>query len=139
MNRRPFLIPGSQRHPFEIFLLIACVITGIPQLAGAPAPSSISHSLPVWARLVWAAALGGGGAFALAGMCWPRKTGTGIVLEQFGLVAVGNACVFYSACVLVLVGHSGAFPAGLNAAFGIACFWRYVQIELAIRAARKGA
>lgn len=139
MTRRPFLVPGTQRHPFEIFLLIACVAAGIPLLFGAPPPTSISASLPDWARLVWAAFLGGGAVVALVGMSWPRKTGTGIILEQIGLVAVGNACLFYAACVLVLVGHSGAFPAGINGAFGIACIWRYVQIELAIRAARKGA
>lgn len=125
---------SSKRNPFEAFLLVACLASGIVTMIGRQPPSSISKVLPEWAQIVWAIFITFGAAIALAGLVWkPSKKGTGPVLEQVGLAAVGNGSGFYAIAVLFVAPQAGAFAASLSIALGGACLWRYLQIRKAIR------
>jgi len=78
--------------------------------------------------------LTGGSIAALAGMSWPG----GIFLEQIGLVAVGGGTLVYSTAIVATAGAQAFFPAAITLAFGLACLWRWWQLQRTIREAKRG-
>jgi len=125
-----------KRNPFEVFLLVACFLSGIINLVGAVPPASISHTLPHWSQYVWEGLLTGGSAIALFGL-WLKKRAISFILEQIGLAAVGNGCAFYGIAVLFYAGAQASFASFVSLAFGAACLWRYGQIESLLHQAIK--
>ena len=117
----------STRHPHEVVLLGACLLTALPILAGvAPAPGSITGTMNHASTVAWAAGIALGALIAFAGILWPRPkcptklTVTGLLLEQVGLVISGVACLLYVVAVLWVIGWVGLFPCALPAGFAIA-------------------
>lgn len=127
---------AKSRHPFELFTLILCVAVGVPALVADARPGSINEALPHWAVDVWGAGLAGGAIVALVGIGWSNRV-TGLILEQVGLVAVGCATLVYAAGALVTVGVTALVPAGIVAAFGLSCLWRWLQIQRDLNRVRK--
>jgi len=118
----------SSRHPFEIFILVVCVAVGVPILFGNPPPPSVDALMPVWTRLVWAVLVAGGAATALIGIGLPNRL-AGVLVEQVGLVGVGVGTVVYSVCSFLYNDLDLALPASIIMAFGVACLWRWLQLE----------
>lgn len=129
--KRPMV--GSQRHPFEVFLLALCVVSGLSLLLGSPPPGSINSTLDPLARNAWALMLAGGSIAALIGGSLPG----GIFVEQVGLVAVGSGTLVYAVAIVATAGAQGLFAAGITLAFGAACCWRWWQLQRLIREARR--
>ena len=129
----------SGRNPFELFVLGFSILVGAPLLWGAPPPGSTTELLGPTLAHVWAWILVVGCATALLGVFWPgafrcpRATGTGLLIEQVGLVAVGVGDLLYAIAVVVILGP--LVPAGIVGGFGLACWWRAWLIQRWVRAA----
>jgi CHASE2 domain-containing sensor protein len=118
----------SGRHPFELFTLFLCVITALPTvLRLTPAPSSINMALPHWLVIAWSITLLVGSVAALLGVYW-RDRRTGLITEQFGLAVTGAAALIYAGCIIA-VGTGGVIPAGIVGGFGLACLWRWKDLQ----------
>ena len=119
----------SGRHPFETYTLYLAILTSVPSLLSiTPRPGSISDVLPDPVAFAWNAFLLLGAVLALAGIYW-RERATGLVMEQLGLGLVGVTSLIYVACVLFILGLSGALACAIVGGFGISCLRRYWQIQ----------
>jgi uncharacterized membrane protein HdeD (DUF308 family) len=132
---------GVRINPFEVFFFVACLFQGALILTRQQPPASVSTVLPSWSQYVWGIFLVAGGVFALIGVLWPRISNTTPYIEQIGLGAVGAGCLFYSGSILYFTGRhhillQGTYSASFVIAFGLACAWRYAQIERSIVALR---
>ena len=120
-----------QFHPFQNLIMLLCVVTGIPILLGkAPAPASLEAALPQNIVFLWAAAISLGAILCLLGTFFHARV-NGLLTEQLGLVMVGVACLFYAGVAFLTLGISAgvSVPSGIIAACGVACLWRWRQIQ----------
>jgi hypothetical protein len=128
------VILRSGRSPFELFLLAACVLSG---LAGLIAPTSTSSALarllPTWVVIAWSAGLVIGGAVAIAGVL--MRGLTALLVERIGLVGLAGFSVLYSAVIVAEVGIRATFTALFVVAFAGACVGRFWQISQDLRRA----
>lgn len=126
----------SARHPFELFVLICGLVAGIPLILGNARPGSTAALLDPFLLSLWSWTLTVGCAVALVGVFWPGRPETALLVEQIGLVAVGVGVVVFAYGVLASSAGPGRFvPAALTGGFGLACWWRAVQIQLWVRSA----
>lgn len=127
----------SSRHPFEIFTLAFSAVIGLPMVfsSGQSPPPSIVAVLPPWAVLAWGAMFSGGALVALIGCLLGHRL-EGVLIEQVGLVGVGMGCLIYGVAALTTIGAAALLPVAVIAGFGLACLWRWVQLQRLINAAR---
>lgn len=132
----------SDRHPFEIYVLVWALVTSAPAAVGlVEVPNSISRQLPGWPSRLWAIALTVGCLTALAGLAWHRPrfpyiSPTALGMEQVGLTIVGVAAVLYAASALFAVGAAALIPVGVILGFGVACFVQVWKINRILRQSR---
>lgn len=128
---------SSSRHPFQLFLLALCIVSGLPTLLGAnPGPASIEALLPELMVRVWSFMLVVGAAISLIGAALKNRV-NGILVEQVGLVMVGVAAVFYAFGIFIVIGFQvGAISASIILGFGAACLYRWYQLQRYIKAVR---
>jgi hypothetical protein len=111
--------------------MLLCVVSGVPILFGkAPAPASLEAALNPTLVYIWAACISLGAVLCLLGTFFQARV-NGLLTEQLGLVLVGVACLFYSGIAFVTLGTTSgvSVPSGIIAACGIACLWRWRQIQ----------
>lgn len=128
----------ASRYPVDpraTFMLALSVMSGISSLAVAEAPNSLQAALPEWAVLIWGVLLIVGAVTALTGMLF--KGVGGVITEQVGNMTVAATTLFYSSVAIMVVGPSAIFPVGIIAAWGLACFMRWLQLQLLINSAHK--
>jgi len=128
----------ASRYPIDpraTFVLVLSVMSGVSSLIVAETPESLRAAMPDWVVLIWGALLVIGSATAVIGMAF-RGVG-GVITEQIGNMTVAATTLFYATMVLVIIGASAIFPAGIIGAWGAACFIRWVQLQLLIEAAYK--
>jgi hypothetical protein len=116
----------SGRNPFQLYLLAACVLSG---LAGLFAPASesavVARSLPGWAVMAWYSALVAGATVSIVGVL-TRGVGS-LLIERVGLAMLAGFTMLYSGLVFVDAPR-GTFSALFLAAFAAACVGRFLQI-----------
>lgn len=121
------IILRSGRSPFELYLLAACVLSG---LSGLIAPSSLSLAvaqlLPTWVVTAWCAGLVIGGSISILGVL--RRGLQSLLIERVGLIALTGLTLLYSVSIVTLAGPRATFAALFVAAFGAACVARFWQI-----------
>jgi hypothetical protein len=121
---------SHSRHPFQVFILSLCVISGVPIVIGLkPPPGSLQEFVPPLILEVWGFCLVIGALMGLIGAAW-RDRGNGLIVEQLGLTLVGLACCFYA----VILGYytldrGGLFSAAITLGFGLSCLVRAWQIQ----------
>jgi len=137
MAVRNFRTPAARypADPRAVFILMTCVISGIPLLLGRSTPGSINSQLDRPQVITWGLLLVLGAGTTLIGMF--RQTVNGVVLEQIGSVSVGGACWIYAGAIAAQVGLAGAVPGLLIFGFGFACFWRWGQLQTHLRDAER--
>jgi hypothetical protein len=117
--------------PRAVFILALSAFGGVSALAIKAAPETLEAVLPRWAVLVWGLLLVIGSVTTLLGMA--RQTLNGIITEQVGSVTVGATTVFYSAIALWVIGPNAVAGISPILGWGIACFWRWGQLQSLIR------
>lgn len=121
--------------PRAVFILALSVFSGITTLALKAAPESLEAVLPHWGVVTWSVMLTLGSIVTLAGMAF--QTMNGIILEQVGSVIVGATTVFYSGLALYILGPGAFQTIGIILAWGLACFIRWIQLQVLIHNALK--
>ena len=121
--------------PRAVFILALSVFSGATALALKAAPESLESVLPTWGVIVWGVMLCLGSLASLVGMLF--QTVNGIILEQVGSVMVGATTVFYSTLAIYVVGPSAIQTVGIILAWGLACFIRWIQLQILIHSAIK--
>lgn len=119
--------------PRALFVLVLCVIVGVPLIFANATPGSIASQLPPVAIVAWGCMLSGGSLLSLLGAT--RQTVNGVIVEQVGSVALGFACLIYAGAIWAAVQWAGSVPMGILFAFGLASFWRWGQLQGYLRAA----
>lgn len=123
--------------PRAVFILALSVFAGLTAIALQIAPESLEALLPKWGVVTWGVILTGGSAITLGGMAF--QTVNGIIAEQIGSAMVGAATIFYSGLILYMVGLSALQNVAIILAWGLACFLRWVQLQILIHSAVKRA
>lgn len=121
--------------PRAVFILMMCVVSGIPLLLGRATPGSINDQLDKPQVITWGVLLVLGASTTLVGMF--RQSVNGVILEQVGSVAVGGACWIYAGAIWAQVGEGGTVPGGIIFGLGSACFWRWGQLQTYLRDAER--
>lgn len=136
MTERPPLMIQTGRQPFEVFLLVGCVLTG---LAGLLAPESASPALTqlldghVW---IWHVSVLAVPLIVLLG--FTRELTTALQVERAGMIWLGSLFLAYAVGIgLVINGTRGLTSAGVTVAFALACFARVWQIGRDLRRLRQ--
>lgn len=128
---RIILFQPAARYPADprvVFILALSVFSGLASLAVDQGPGTLEELLPKWGIITWGLTLCIGSAITLLGLT--RQTVNGIITEQVGSVAVGAATVFYSILALWVAGPPAFQAIGIILAWGLACFARWVQLQL---------
>lgn len=126
------------RHPFQIYILSLCILSGALLLLNRQEPSAIQQLLPQWMRVVWAVMLTFGAALALFGSYWPGgKAGAAnsLTVERIGLSIVGAAAIVYGFAIIVVASLPGMVAAAITLGFGLSCLRRARDIGRIIRTA----
>lgn len=136
---RSFTAPAARypADPRALFVLVLCVVSGVPLIFANATPGSITAQLDdVWV-VVWGLMLTVGALTTLIGTF--KMSVDGIILEQIGSVAVGGATIIYAGAIFATVGYAGSVPAGITLGFGLACLWRWGQLQGLLRKAEQAA
>lgn len=144
-NYPPLLDSG--RNPFELFILGFSLVTTLPLMWGSPPPASTTALLGPFLVHVWAGILAVGCAVALVGVFWtglrhvghwnPTAAG-GLLIEGFGLVAVGVGDIIFAVAAFGLSNSRGVVAGGIVLGFALACLWRSWLIKRWVRAVVEG-
>ena len=133
----------SDRHPFEVYLLLALLVSAAPAAFGfAQVPQSVEGLVPPVVGRLWAIALWAGCLVAVIGLVWrrppfPRVSVTGLLLEQVGLTLAGTASILYGAIIVQSAGVRGLISAGAVAAFGAASLAQALKIRFILASAAR--
>lgn len=120
----------ASRYPADpraVFILALSIFSGLTALALESAPASLESVLPWWGVGIWAVLLGVGSAITLIGMA--IRTVNGIIAEQVGSVMVGVTSIYYSVLVFAEIGFAAVQTIGIILAWGLACLWRWGQLQ----------
>lgn len=126
---RSFTTPAVRYppDPRALFILLLCVVSGIPLIFANATPGSLASKLdPPWV-ITWGIMLSGGSLLSIIGGL--RQTVNGIITEQVGSVALGFACLMYATAIWITVQMAGAVPIAIILGFGAASFWRWGQLQ----------
>lgn len=129
------VIARSGRTPFEVWLLIACVLSGVGGLANPYANRSIGHVLPAWELYGWYGGLALTGGVSLFGAF--RRTEAGLTLERGGLIVLAVLAFVYAASLVAAGGWPLAVAAALTVSFSAACIWRAGEIARDLKRAHE--
>lgn len=123
------------RHPFQVYLLALCVVSGTPLVLGLVEPRTIEAALPGWLATAWGIFLLTGAAVALVGSYWQGDYANALTLERIGLVLVGSAAVIYGVVIFTVLDWAGFVSACITAGFGVSCLSRARDIGHIIQTA----
>lgn len=128
----------GSRHPFQIYMLLLCLFTGLPLLFGRYEPRSIEAQLPGWGVTLWGATLFFGALVALVGIFLPNRV-NGLLVEGIGLIATGVAAIIYAVAIIFTIGSAGVVASGIVVGFGISCVVRWFQLNTVLSTFVRGA
>lgn len=116
-------------EPFEIYLAVAALASGLPVLLGVTAPTSLAHQLTPWVLRAWGAGLVAGAVLTLiarwllAGARTESGQESAARLEVLGMTIFTGAGAMYATSILA-VGIIGIPAGAFIAAFAGACATR---------------
>lgn len=122
----------SSRSPFELFMLVACILSGITGMFDPVGVSpAAARVLAPWLLYGWYGGLTLGGTIALYGLLC--KTLVSLAVERVGLIVLAAMSTLYATSILVGDPITLAFAASFVVSFGFACVWRVRQIAQELR------
>lgn len=116
------------RHPFQVAIVAACLLSSLIIAVTGNEPRSLNRSLPQGFALVWLISLAVNAAIALFGMFSSRVLRRGLVAESGGLIGLATTTTVYSVSLAMLSGWAAVGTGGLVLGIAIACWWRALQI-----------
>lgn len=136
------LFAPAARYPADpriVFVLALCCFAGLTSLSLQAGPETLESLLPKSVVIGWGLILTAGSFATLIGVMQAKEEGDleGIFLEQVGSVAVGVSTVFYGGIAIWVAGTGAIQPVGIILAFGLACFLRWLQLQLLLNRIHK--
>ena len=103
--------------PFELFLAVLCVVSGVPTLLGViPRPGTLSAQLAPWLVFCWSFLLVAGGLAVIWGIVRRNES-----VERLGVSVLFPTALAYAVAIFATLGATGLIAACIVAAFGLAC------------------
>lgn len=118
--------PVLFEYPFELFLSVLCLLSGLPMLLGLATPRSIEALLPWPVVRMWALALIVGSVSTSYGLLRASR-----VPAFTGLRLLGDASLIYAVAILIVAGWRGLLASMLTLAFATACLARAFHLSSA--------
>lgn len=122
---RPLVIT-SGRQPFEVMLLVACVLSGIAGLFGAGSRTIEAVVTPPWA-LMFHGVLAAAATLTLAGIFLHLPLN--LLIERAGLLIMSWLLLTYTAALYGLAARQVGVAGAVIGAFGVASVVRAWQIS----------
>jgi len=113
-------------EPFEIFLAVAALVSGLSVLAGTSRPGSLATQLSPWVVRAWGASLSTGGALTLTSrwLLAGARTARGLIralrLEQLGMSLFATTAGIYALAIMA-VGRDGLAAGPIIIGWSAAC------------------
>lgn len=123
---------SSGRQPFEVLLLVACVLTGAVGVVvpGAGSPT-IDRFVPQPFTTLFYVALFGSAAVSAVGVS--LRLPTSLLVERIGMVVLSALLLIYGIAVYALHGPAVGIGGVIIIAFGVAAMLRCAQITRDLR------
>lgn len=127
----------AARHPYAVYLLALCVLSGLLALLGTATgqptePPAVAAAVPEWARLAWYSLLICGGSLALLGVLWPHQRivdlVTGLLWERRGVYGLTLGAALYGVALIALDGPVSKVSGALTVGFAVASAMRVRRI-----------
>lgn len=113
-------------EPFEVFLAVAALISGLSVLVGTTRPGSLASQLSPWVLRAWGASLSAGGALTmtsrwlLAGAHNVGNLVRALRLEQMGMTLFATTAGIYAIAIMAL-GREGLAAGPIIVGWSAAC------------------
>lgn len=117
----------DRHNPFQIWMMGACVVTGMARLFQMPRQEDAVEGLPHFVLVTWYLFLLLGGIIGLLSMV-TRDEITGYLVERAAMWLLASATGFYAISHVINVGWGESFSLIFVAAFGVACLWQAWKI-----------
>ncbi len=88
------------RHPFQVYLLLASFLSGVPLVLSLGTSGTDPAVSPVNV-FIWGVMLVGGSTTALLGTYWPVDVVTRMTIERIGLTATGYGALIYGTVTVI--------------------------------------
>lgn len=126
---------SSRRNPFEIFLLAACLLSGVAGLIDpARGSQAVVNTIPSWELYIWYAGLAVGSLITLWGALGRRVIH--LYLERMGLSLLTGLTFGYVIALMSHISKPLALPTVVTMFFCVACFVRLRQINAELKVGR---
>jgi hypothetical protein len=126
---------SSRRNPFELFLLAACLLSGVSGVIDPYRGSqAVVDALPLWELYVWYSGLAIGSLIALLGAL--RRRMLDLYIERMGLSLLTGLTLGYAVALVSQANRPLALPVVVTISFCVACYVRLRQINSELRAAK---
>lgn len=120
----------TSKSPFELWLLVAAVLSGVAGLIAPSAGSRVVQALPHWEQALWSGGIAFGGALALIGALTPRLWA--LHVERGALAMLAALLMVYTLGIVIETGPTTAVGAALTLGLGVACVARCREITVDI-------
>ena len=132
--RRLLAPPVINRVAFEIWILLACFISGTSILFTDEAPSSIQSVMPSFFLNLYGLSLAAASIVITISLLAKDRL-RGLYTEYYTLYALGGLLLTYAAVVIYSVGIPGFLPAFIAASAGFSCITTSVLIRGSLKEA----
>lgn len=126
------LLPPKLRilaEPFEVFLAVAALLSGLSVLLGAAHPAALQTQVSPWMLRAWGVALLSGGTLTMLSrwlMARARtddQLETASRLEKLGMILFATTAAMYGAAIMA-VGRAGLGAGPIILGWSVACAFR---------------
>lgn len=135
---RPVLVT-SGRHPFEVAMLVAAMISGIALLITDARPRSVTESMPTLVQAFWEVGLVVAGVVGLMGISWRGQMSTSLGVELFGIAVLGTVTTMYTIALYTVSGAAAIAAGAFVGAVALASWSRIWQITRDLRRVARAA
>lgn len=135
--RKIFRLPKpnpAARYPSDpraVFILVLCIVSGIPLIFDQSNSPSLDSFLSAAAVKSWGIVLVFGSLVTLYGMA--RQTRDGVLLEQVGSIIVGAGTILYGGFTFFYSDMDLTPATAITLGFGLSCFWRWGQLQSLVK------
>lgn len=118
------------RHPFQVFLMGASVVSGAVGLIVVGSSPSLARVLDEPTLLLWQVGLAVSGVLGLVAAVKARSDEAwSMLLERLALLVIGPYACIYGLIIANQNGPAGLAVAPIITGYGTACLWRAWQVH----------
>lgn len=132
MQGDPMAAVPPSRHPFQIWVLVACILSGITTVGDWGRPGTLNEILPEYMMMLWGWVLLLAGGLGIAAAFWKDRI-TGLLIERIALGGLGGILVVYGVAARIVGGSSATVIMIMCASLGAASFWRIHHVHRDLR------